>query len=109
MARYIAKNIVASKIADRCEVQLSYCIGVANPTSVNVDTFNTSNYSNESIELMIKEIFDLKPSQIISKLGLKSSIYKRFASYGHFGRENNCSWEKTDMINEIKEFMKNHD
>ncbi len=102
MARYIAKNIVASKIAERCEVQLSYCIGVANPTSINVDTFNTSNHSNESIELMIKEIFDLKPSQIISKLGLKKSMYKRFASYGHFGRENNCSWEKTDMINEIK-------
>jgi len=109
MARYIAKNIVASKIAERCEVQLSYCIGVANPTSINVDTFNTSNYSNEGIELMIKEIFDLKPSQIISKLGLKKSIYKRFASYGHFGRENNCSWEKTNMINEIKEFMKSHD
>jgi S-adenosylmethionine synthetase len=109
MARYIAKNIVASKIADRCEVQLSYCIGVANPTSIHVDTFNTSNYSNESIELMIKEIFGLKPSQIISKLSLKNVIYKRFASYGHFGRENNCSWEETDMKNEIKEFMKNHE
>ena len=109
MARYIAKNIVASKIADRCEVQLSYCIGVANPTSINVDTFNTSDFSNERIEVMIKELFDLNPSQIISKLGLKSPIYKRFASYGHFGRENNCSWEKTNMVNEIKEFMKDHD
>tara|TARA_B100000945_G_scaffold309556_1_gene300535 strand:+ start:881 stop:2071 length:1191 start_codon:yes stop_codon:yes gene_type:complete len=109
MARYIAKNIVASKIADRCEVQLSYCIGVANPTSINVETFNTSDFSNESIELMIKELFDLNPSQIISKLGLKNSIYKRFASYGHFGRENNCAWEKTDMVNEIKEFMEDHD
>tara|TARA_Y100001970_G_scaffold227291_1_gene281199 strand:- start:162 stop:770 length:609 start_codon:yes stop_codon:yes gene_type:complete len=109
MARYIAKNIVASKIADRCEVQLSYCIGVANPTSINVETFNTSDFSNESIEAMIKKLFDLNPSQIISKLGLKNSIYKRFASYGHFGRENNCSWEKTNMVNEIKEFMKDHD
>ena len=109
MARYIAKNIVASKIADRCEVQLSYCIGVANPTSINVETFNTSDFSNESIEIMIKKLFDLNPSQIISKLGLKNSIYKRFASYGHFGRENNCSWEKTNMVSEIKEFMKNHD
>ena len=109
MARYIAKNIVASKIADRCEVQLSYCIGVANPTSVNVDTFNTSDFSNERIEVMIRELFDLNPSQIISKLGLKSPIYKRFASYGHFGREDNCSWEKTNMVNEIKEFMKDHD
>ena len=109
MARYIAKNIVASKIADRCEVQLSYCIGVAKPTSINVETFNTSDFSNESIELMIKELFDLNPSQIISKLGLKNSIYKRFASYGHFGRENNCAWEKTDMVNEIKEFMEDHD
>ena len=82
---------------------------MANPTSINVDTFNTSDFSNESIETMIKELFDLNPSQIISKLGLKNSIYKRFASYGHFGREYNCSWEKINMVNEIKEFMKNHD
>ena len=109
MARYIAKNIVASEIAEKCEVQLSYCIGVSKPTSINVDTFNTSKYSNDIIEDMVGEIFDLKPSQIISKLNLKNPIYKRFASYGHFGRTCDCSWEKTDMVSEIKEFIKKHD
>ena len=109
MARYIAKNIVASEIAEKCEVQLSYCIGVSKPTSINVDTFNTSKYSNDIIEHMVGEIFDLKPSQIISKLNLKNPIYKKFASYGHFGRTRDCSWEKTDMVSEIKEFIKKHD
>ena len=109
MARYIAKNIVASEIAEKCEVQLSYCIGVSKPTSINVDTFNTSKYSNDIIENMVGEIFDLKPSQIISKLNLKKPIYKRFSSYGHFGRTSDCSWEKTDMVSEIKEFIKKHD
>ena len=109
MARYIAKNIVASEIAEKCEVQLSYCIGISKPTSINVDTFNTSKYSNDIIENMVGEIFDLKPSQIISKLNLKKPIYKRFSSYGHFGRTSDCSWEKTDMVSEIKEFIKKHD
>ena len=109
MARYIAKNIVASEVAEKCEVQLSYCIGVSKPTSINVDTFNTSQYSNNIIEDVIGKIFDLKPSQIISKLNLKNPIYKRFASYGHFGRISDCSWEKTDMVSEIKEFIKKHD
>ena len=109
MARYIAKNIVASEIAEKCEVQLSYCIGISKPTSINVDTFNTSKYSNDIIEKMVGEIFDLKPSQIISKLNLKNPIYKRFASYGHFGRISDCSWEKTDMVSEIKELIKKHD
>ena len=109
MTRYIAKNIVASEIAEKCEVQLSYCIGISKPTSINVDTFNTSKYSNDIIENMVGEIFDLKPSQIISKLNLKNPIYKRFASYGHFGRTSDCSWEKTDMVSEIKEFIKKHD
>ena len=66
-------------------------------------------YAKENFFIEGKKLFDLNPSQIISKLGLKNSIYKRFASYGHFGRENNCSWEKTNMVSEIKEFMKNHD
>ena len=109
MARYIAKNIVASEVAEKCEVQLSYCIGVSKPTSINVDTFNTSQYSNNIIEDVIGKIFDLKPSQIISKLNLKNPIYKRFASYGHFGRISDCSWEKTDMVSEIKELIKKHD
>ena len=109
MSRYIAKNIVASKIAEKCEIQLSYCIGVSNPTSVHVDTFGTSKYSNDFLENMVKNLFDLKPSQIISKLKLKNPIYGRFASYGHFGRQKNCSWEKTDLVNEIKEFVNNND
>ena len=109
MSRYIAKNIVASKIAEKCEIQLSYCIGVSNPTSVHVDTFGTSKYSNDFLENMVKNLFDLKPSQIISKLKLKNPIYGRFASYGHFGRQKNCSWEKTDLVNKIKEFVNNND
>jgi len=109
MSRYIAKNIVASKIAEKCEIQLSYCIGVSNPTSVHVDTFGTSKYSNDFLENMVKNLFDLKPSQIISKLELKNPIYRRFASYGHFGRQKNCSWEKTDLVNKIKEFVNNND
>ena len=109
MSRYIAKNIVASKIAEKCEIQLSYCIGVSDPTSVHVDTFGTSKYSNDFLENMVKKLFDLKPSQIISKLKLKNPIYGRFASYGHFGRQKKCSWEKTDLVNKIKEFVNNND
>ena len=101
MARYIAKNIVASSIADRCEVQLAYCIGVAEPLSVNINTFGTSTISNSKLITLIKEVFDLKPGSIINKLHLKNPIYKRFAAYGHFGRENNCYWEKIDMVDKL--------
>ena len=97
MARYIAKNIVASKIADRCEVQLSYCIGVANPTSINVDTFGTSNKTNSQIIDIISKNFDLRPQKIIQHLDLKSPIYRRLAAYGHLGRKD-CSWERTDKV-----------
>jgi len=102
MARYIAKNLVASKVAEKCEVQLSYCIGVANPMSVNVNTFNTSKIDDSTIIDIIESIFDLRPASIIEKLNLKNPIYQRFASYGHFGRENDCTWEKLDMINVIE-------
>jgi len=102
MARYIAKNLVASKVAEKCEVQLSYCIGVANPMSVNVNTFNTSKIDDSAIIDIIESIFDLRPASIIEKLNLKNPIYQRFASYGHFGRENDCTWEKLDMINVIE-------
>ena len=98
MARYIAKNIVASKIADRCEVQLSYCIGVANPTSINVDTFGTGTKTNSQIIEIINRNFDLRPEKIIEHLNLKLPIYRRLAAYGHLGRRD-CSWEKTDKIN----------
>ena len=101
MSRYIAKNIVASSIADRCEVQLAYCIGVAEPMSVNVNTFGTSTVSDSKLITLIKEVFDLKPRSIINKLHLKNPIYKRFAAYGHFGRENNCYWEKIDMVDKL--------
>ena len=97
MARYIAKNIVASKIADRCEVQLSYCIGVAEPTSINVDTFGTGIVPNSQIIEIINSNFDLRPQKIIEHLDLKVPIYRRLAAYGHLGRSD-CSWEKVDKI-----------
>ena len=103
MARYIAKNIVASNLAEKCEVQLSYCIGIAKPMSINVDTFNTGEFDDSIIIEVIESIFNLSPAAIIEKLDLKNPIYQRFASYGHFGREKNCTWEKTDMVNVIKE------
>ena len=94
MSRYIAKNIVASNLASRCEVQISYCIGIVEPMSLNIDTFNTGKIKDSAIVKIVKKIFDLRPAAIIDKLELKKPIYKRFASYGHFGREDNCTWEK---------------
>ena len=102
MARYIAKNIVAANLAERCEVQLAYCIGVARPMSVNINTFNSSSISDASFINLINKVFDLRPAAIIDTLDLKNPIYRRFAAYGHFGRENNCSWEKIDMIDQLK-------
>ena len=103
MSRYIAKNIVAAEVAERCEVQISYCIGVAEPMSVNVNTFDTGKIDDSLITDLVLELFDLKPASIIKTLKLKNSIYTRFASYGHFGREENCPWEKIDMVKKIKE------
>ena len=103
MARYIAKNIVAAELADRCEVQLAYCIGIPNPMSVNIETFNTSKFENSKLISVIKEVFDLKPASIVDKLNLKSPIYSKYAAYGHFGRETDCSWEKSDMIDKLRE------
>ena len=104
MARYIAKNIVASGLASRCEVQLAYCIGVAKPMSVNVDTFGTSKVSDYELTNMVNKIFDLRPEKIIQHLDLKKPIYKKYAAYGHFGRDN-CSWEQTDKVDKILEFL----
>jgi len=102
MARYIAKNIVASGIATECEVQLAYAIGEADPVSVMVDTFNTSQIDENIIVKIVRKIFDLTPSGIISKLDLKKPIYKKTAAYGHFGREcKDFLWEKLDKVNEI--------
>ena len=103
MARYIAKNIVAAGLSDRCEVGLSYVIGVAKPLSIYVDTFGTGTISNEEIIDLIKENFDLRPAAIIRELDLKRPIYRQVASYGHFGREDlDLSWEKLDKVEQLK-------
>jgi S-adenosylmethionine synthetase len=97
MARYIAKNIVASGLARKCEVQLAYAIGIAEPVSVMVDTFGTSKIAEEQIEVRIGNTFDMKPASIINTLNLKRPIYKKTAAYGHFGRNDpSFTWEITD-------------
>ncbi len=102
-ARYIAKNIVAAGLADKCEVQLSYAIGVAEPTGVFVDTFGTNKISEEKIVELIKKHFPLKPKDIIDQLDLRRPIYKKTAVYGHFGREDpDFTWEKTDKVDILK-------
>jgi S-adenosylmethionine synthetase len=96
-ARYVAKNIVANGLASRCLVQLSYAIGVAQPTSIMVDTFGTGKVSNEEMVAIIRENFDLRPKGIVQMLDLLRPIYRKTAAYGHFGRdEDTFSWEKTD-------------
>ncbi|MEE1239533.1 MAG: methionine adenosyltransferase, partial [Acutalibacteraceae bacterium] len=96
-ARYIAKNIVAAKIASKCEVQLAYAIGVARPVSVMVDTFGTGKYDDEKIAEAVKKVFDLRPSAIIDTLELRKPIYKQLSAYGHMGRTDlDIPWEKTD-------------
>lgn len=103
MARYIAKNIVASGIAKKCELQLSYAIGVAQPISVYVNTFGTGKISDEEIIQKIRDNIDLRPAAIIKKLDLRRPIYKQTAAYGHFGREDvSLPWEKTDMVDIFK-------
>ena len=109
MARYVAKNIVASKIAKKCEIQLSYAIGLPNPQSIYVDTFNTSKYSEEELIKMIYSLFDLSVEGIINTLDLLEPIYLPLATYGHFGRVDlNLPWEKTDMTDKIKNYFKNN-
>ena len=101
MARYVAKNIVAAELAERCEVQLAYSIGIAKPVSVMVNAFETGKVSDEDLVSAIQEVFDLTPSGIIDILQLKKPIYSKLAAYGHFGREN-YSWEKIDKVNDLK-------
>ncbi len=106
-ARYVAKNIVAAGLAKRCEVQLSYAIGVAEPTSISVDTFQTGKLSDSEIEAIIRKHFDLRPAGIIKMLDLRKPIFKQTASYGHFGRDDlNVSWERTDKADILKEYLK---
>ena len=105
-ARYVAKNIVAAGIADKCEIQLSYAIGVAHPTSIMVDTFGTGKLDGEKIVEIIRENFDLRPAGIIKMLDLRRPIYKQTAAYGHFGRTDvELPWEKLDKVDELKKFL----
>lgn len=105
-ARYVAKNIVAAGLAKKCEIQLSYAIGVAHPTSIMVDTFGTGKISNEKLVDMIRENFDLRPAGIIQMLNLRRPIYKQTAAYGHFGRADlDLPWEKTDKAEILKKYL----
>ena len=104
MARYVAKNIVAAGLAERCEIQVSYAIGVAEPTSISIETFGTGKLPEDRLVQIIREHFDLRPKGLIAMLGLLKPIYQPTAAYGHFGRtEDSFSWEKTDKVEELKD------
>ncbi len=108
MARHIAKNIVAAKVASRCQVQLAYAIGVAEPVSVMVEAYDNkgNRIAPEPLEKMVRELFPLKPAQIISYLDLLRPIYRKTAAYGHFGRnDKDFTWEKTHRVKEIQEYL----
>ena len=105
-ARYVAKNIVAAGLADKCEIQLSYAIGVARPTSVMVDTFGTGKVSDEKLTEIVRDNFDLRPAGIIKMLDLRRPIYKQTAAYGHLGRHDlDLPWEKLDKVEELKKYL----
>ena len=105
-ARYVAKNIVAAGIADKCEIQLSYAIGVAQPTSIMIDTFGTGKVAEEKLVEIVRENFDLRPAGIIKMLDLRRPIYKQTAAYGHFGRTDiDLPWEKTDKVEILKSYL----
>ena len=105
-ARYVAKNIVAAGLADKCEIQLSYAIGVAQPTSIQVDTAGTGKLSDEKLTQIVRENFDLRPAGIIKMLDLRRPIYKQTAAYGHFGRDDvSLPWEKTDKVDVLKKYL----
>lgn len=104
MARYVAKNIVAAGLAERCEIQVSYAIGVAEPTSISIETFGTGKISEDRMVQIVRDIFDLRPKGLIAMLGLLKPIYQTTAAYGHFGRtEDSFSWEKTDKVDALKD------
>ena len=105
-SRYVAKNIVAAGLADKCEIQLSYAIGVAHPTSIRVDTFGTGKLSNAKLVEIIRDNFDLRPAGIIKMLDLRRPIYKQTAAYGHFGRNDlDLPWEKLDKVDDLKKYL----
>ena len=101
-ARWVAKNIVAAGLARRCEVQLAYAIGVANPVSIRVDSFGTGKYGDDALAKAVETVFDLRPTAIIKQLDLRKPIYRKLASYGHMGREElGVEWEKTNRTQEL--------
>ncbi len=105
-ARYVAKNIVAAGLADKCEIQLSYAIGVSEPTSISVTTFGTGKLSDEKICEIVKKEFDLRPASIIKTLDLKKPMYKQTAAYGHFGRDDlDLTWERLDAVDRLKKYL----
>lgn len=105
-ARYVAKNIVAAGLAEKCEIQISYAIGVANPTSIHIETFDTGKLPEEKLIEIVNENFDLRPAGIIKMLDLRRPIYKKTAAYGHFGRENeDFPWEKTDKVETLRRYV----
>jgi S-adenosylmethionine synthetase len=102
-ARWVAKNVVAADMAERCEIQLAYAIGVARPLSINVETFGTGTIADEKISTIIAEVFDLRPGAIIRDLDLRRPIYRQTASYGHFGRDDlDLPWERTDKVKALR-------
>lgn len=105
-ARYVAKNIVAAGLAKKCEIQLSYAIGVAHPTSIMVDTFGTGAVEDDKLVEIVRENFDLRPAGIIQMLNLRRPIYKQTAAYGHFGRTDiDLPWEKLDKVEDLKKYL----
>jgi S-adenosylmethionine synthetase len=107
MARYIAKNIVAAGLADKCEIQISYAIGIAHPISVFVNTFGTGKLPDEEILVLVQKNFDLRPKAIIDHLRLLRPIYRKTAVFGHFGRDDpDFTWERTDKAEELKKALK---
>jgi S-adenosylmethionine synthetase len=104
--RYVAKNIVAAGLADRCEIQVSYAIGVSEPTSISINTFGTGKLSDAEIIALVRDNFDLRPRGLIEMLDLRRPIYQDTASYGHFGREEeNFTWEKTDRATDLSKAL----
>ena len=102
MARYIAKNVVAAELAEKCEIQFSYSIGVAEPTSFSIKTFGTGKLGDDELTKVTRDLFPLKPAAIIAHLDLKKPRYRQTSAYGHFGREGeNFTWEKTDMVDDL--------
>ena len=105
-ARWVAKNVVAAGLADRCEVQIAYAIGVAHPVSLMVDTFGTNKVDEALIEQAVRHVFDLRPAALIEDLDLRRPIYRKTSNYGHFGRElPEFSWERTDRVDQLKSYI----